>query len=66
MLYGFGRLTAPILVLPPAGTSFLLVSRLALARSADFHVIRWESRGCPDTVAQLTDGGSELSDVQTP
>jgi hypothetical protein len=62
MLYGFGRLTAPILVmLPPAGMSFLLVSRLALALSADFQVIRWESRGCPDTVVPLTDGGSELS-----
>jgi hypothetical protein len=37
MLYGFDRPTAPILVmLPPAGMSLPLVSRLALALSADF------------------------------
>jgi hypothetical protein len=37
MLYGFDRPTAPILVmLPPAGMSLPLVSRLALALSANF------------------------------
>jgi hypothetical protein len=34
--------------LPPAGVSFLLVSRFALALSADFYVICWESRGAQD------------------
>jgi hypothetical protein len=49
-------------MLPPAGMSFLLVSRLTLALSADFHVICWESREaqdyynyCPATFAMIGD-----------
>ena len=34
---------------------------MPLALSADFDVIRWESRDCPDTVVPLTDGSFELS-----
>jgi hypothetical protein len=37
-------------MLPPAGMSFLLVSRFALALSADFHVICWESREVQATI----------------
>jgi hypothetical protein len=34
---------------------------MPLALSADFNVIRWESRDCPDPFVPLTDGSFELS-----
>lgn len=47
--FRYGDPALPALVLlPPTGMSFLLLSRLALALSADFHVVVKESRGCPD------------------
>nr|UHJ79946.1 alpha/beta hydrolase [uncultured bacterium] len=57
-LYECGDPAAPALVLlPPAGTSWLLVSRLARALSRDFYVVSWDARGCPDANAQL--GGQD-------
>lgn len=48
-LYEYGSIAAPTLILlPPTGMSYLLVSRLALALSNEFHVLSWESRGCPN------------------
>lgn len=49
-VYEFGDPAADKLVLlPPYGVTFLLVARLAHELARRFHVLTWESAGCPDT-----------------
>lgn len=67
--FHYGDPDAPALVLlPPTGMSFLLLSRLAHALSSDFHVVIKESKGCPDWEVDLDEDehaverqGSELA-----
>jgi pimeloyl-ACP methyl ester carboxylesterase len=60
-LYHYGSTAAPTLILlPPTGMSFLLISRLALVLSNEFHVLSWESRGCPNTDVPMADHDTEM------
>lgn len=60
-LYSYGNPASPaLLLLPPTGMSFLLLSRLGLALSSDFHVIVKESKGCPDWEVEIDDGDFEV------
>ncbi|WP_045739213.1 alpha/beta hydrolase [Xanthomonas sp. MUS 060] len=54
-LYWLGAQASPKLVLlPPYGMSYLLLSRLAQRLARHFHVLCWESIGCPNTQTSLT------------
>ncbi|OJH34844.1 hypothetical protein BON30_40320 [Cystobacter ferrugineus] len=62
-LYEFGPKDAEkVVVLPPYGVTFLLVARLARLLSQRFHVLIWESRGCPDSAIPVYDTDLGLAD----
>ena len=50
-----------IILLPPVGMSFLLVSKLAKTLSQNYFVLCWESVGCPDISERFEDGQESLS-----
>jgi len=53
-LYEFGGSNNEKLVLlPPYGMTFLLVARLGRLLARRFHVLIWESHGCPDFSTQI-------------
>jgi hypothetical protein len=56
-LYKLGNpASEKLVILPPYGISYVLVSKLARALSERFYVLSWESKGCPDNaVAMSTD-----------
>lgn len=61
-LYEFGWKGGENLVLlPPYGMTFLLLSRLARILARRFHVLIWESHGCPNSAMPLCDADYELA-----
>jgi hypothetical protein len=50
----------PLILLPPVGMSFLLVSKLALVLSKQYMVLSWESVGCPDASEDFEEGQENL------
>lgn len=61
-VYEFGDPSADKLVLlPPYGVTFLLVARLAHVLARRFHVLTWESTGCPDTAPAFAPTQLELA-----
>lgn len=60
-IYRGGDRNLPVVVLlPPYGMSFLLVLKLMMALRADFHVLTWESAGCPDPETEVVDSDFTL------
>ncbi|HWW71574.1 MAG TPA: alpha/beta fold hydrolase [Duganella sp.] len=54
VLYQHGAPSLPKLVLlPPYGVSYVLLARLAALLAERFHVLSWESPGCPDNAAPV-------------
>ena len=55
-LYEFGwRNSEKVVLLPPYGMTFLLVARLGRVLAKRFHVLIWESHGCPDCSTPICD-----------
>jgi pimeloyl-ACP methyl ester carboxylesterase len=60
-LYEFGwRNGEKVVLLPPYGMTFLLVARLGRLLAKRFHVLMWESPGCPDSSTPICDIDLEL------
>jgi pimeloyl-ACP methyl ester carboxylesterase len=49
-----------VVLLPPYGMTFLLVARLGRLLAKRFHVLIWESHGCPDYSTPICDTDLEL------
>src|SRR6266849_5929712 len=61
-LYEFGwRNSEKLVLLPPYGMTFLLVSRLGRLLAKRFHVLIWESCGCPDCSTPVCGTDLELA-----
>ncbi len=61
-LYEFGwKGGEKVVLLPPYGMTFLLLSRLARILARRFHVLIWESHGCPDSATPLCDEDLDLA-----
>src|SRR6266849_6241580 len=61
-LYEFGwRSSEKVVLLPPYGMTFLLVARLGRLLAKRFHVLIWESHGCPDCSTPICDTDLELA-----
>jgi hypothetical protein len=61
-LYEFGwRNTEKVVLLPPYGMTFLLVARLGRLLAKRFHVLIWESHGCPDCSTPICDADLDLA-----
>ncbi len=50
-----------LVLLPPYGMSFLLLSRLAKSLSRYFYVLSWESKGCPDFAVKMSEDDLSLA-----
>lgn len=50
-----------VVLLPPYGMTFLLVARLGRLLAKRFHVLIWESHGCPDCSTPFCDSDLELA-----
>ncbi|MFC3374404.1 alpha/beta fold hydrolase [Rugamonas sp. CCM 8940] len=62
VLYKLGQPSLPKLVLlPPYGVSYLLLARLAALLAQRFHVLSWESTGCPDSSSPLHESDLTLA-----
>ncbi|MCX4030253.1 alpha/beta hydrolase [Endozoicomonas sp. SM1973] len=60
-LYKVGNPSAEkLVILPPYGMSYLLLSRLVKVLSGKYYVLSWESRGCPDYEASVSDDRFDL------
>jgi len=61
-LYEFGRKDSEkVVLLPPYGMTFLLVSRLARILAQRFHVLIWESHGCSDSATRMSETDLQLA-----
>jgi pimeloyl-ACP methyl ester carboxylesterase len=61
-LYEFGCSSSEkVVLLPPYGMTFLLVARLGRLLAKRFHVLMWESHGCPDDSTPICDTDLELA-----
>ncbi len=62
VLYQLGEPSLPkVVLLPPYGISYLLLSKLATLLAQRFHVLSWESAGCPDSSSPLDESDLTLA-----